>query len=143
MLAQLKQVAITYVTRPRPIQWGFVFVFFPVFWTMSTIDRNESQLLAVYMSMVIGMMPAFAINNQLNWQCSHPRAGLMPSFRGPHLAVAWTLLVVFAVIAPLISQWNSPYSVWPFLCGAAVGVAFVHQSPRVMSLITPIFMFCM
>jgi hypothetical protein len=142
MLAQLKQVALTYLIRPRPLEWALFLVFLPLSWTLTTFDRKESQLMAVYMSMVLGMLPAFAINNQLNWQCSHPRARLMPRFRGPHLAIAWTLLVVFAVISPLISQWNSPYSVWPFLCGAALGAAIVHQSPRVMSLTTPLFLFC-
>lgn len=138
MLAQLQQVAITYVTRPRPLEWLLYLIILPVFWTLSTIDRNEPQLMAVYLSMVLAMLPAFAINNQLNWQCSHPRAMLTPNFRWPHLAIAWTLLVVFAVIAPLLAQWTSRHSVWPFLCSAALGAAFVHQSHRAMSLTTPL-----
>jgi hypothetical protein len=143
MLAQLKQVAITYVTRPTPLEWLLYLVILPLFWTLSFVDREEPQLLGVYMCVVLAMLPALAVNNQLRWQCSHPRARLMPGFCGPHLAIAWATLAVYAVAAPLIAQWNSPYSVWPFLCCAAIGAAIVQQSPRVASLTSPLFLVCL
>jgi hypothetical protein len=140
MLAQLKQVAINYVTRPTPLEWAMYLILLPFLWTMSTVDRNEPQLLTALMSMPFAMLPAAAIKNQLRWQFAHPRVHLMPGFGAPHLAVAWMVLVLFAVIAPLIAQWSSPHSLWPFLFCAALGAAIVQLPQQVAGLTTPLFL---
>jgi hypothetical protein len=140
MLSQLKQVAITYVTRPTPLEWAMYLILLPFLWTMSTVDRKEPQLLTALMSMPLAMLPAAAINNQLRWQLTHSRAHLMPGIARPHLAVAWCVLILFAVVAPLLAQCNSPYSVWPFLCSAALGVAMVQLPARAAGLTTPLFL---
>jgi hypothetical protein len=123
MLAQLKQVAITYVIRPRPLQW-LMGALFTLPWAFVALidDGDKPSLMPVFATIFVAIMSASLARNQLQWQCAHPRSVLMPGFRWPHLIAAWVLTISLGVVVPLILFLGESCSTWTLVCASAIAV---------------------
>ncbi len=125
MTKQIRQVAITYVTRPTLVEWiayGLFGAIYLVF-CYALLSSNVSHFLVMVFPILGVMAPGSLFANQLHWQFRHPRSRLIPGFRAPHVIIWASLMLLITMPLPLAALSGSTVSVWPVLCGAAVGAA--------------------
>jgi hypothetical protein len=140
MLAQLKQVAITYVTRPRPFQWfALVFLALPWIFISRLDDPGDRSPTPIIATAFVALMSAGLFKDQLSWQCAHPRSALMPDFRRPHLIMTWSLTILIAVVFPLALYHDQRCSTWTLLFASAIGVVVTRLSFTSYVLLAPFY----
>jgi hypothetical protein len=140
MLAQLKQVAITYVTRPRPFQWfALVFLALPWIFISRLDDPGDRSPTPIIATVFVALMSAGLFKDQLSWQCAHPRSALMPDFRRPHLIVTWSLTILIAVLFPMALYHSPTCSTWTLLFASALGVLVTRLSFASYILLAPLY----
>jgi hypothetical protein len=138
MLAQLKQVAITYVTRPTPLEW-LVIVGMPLMWLGILHAQAESNFMPFLAGLALGVSVNNRASDQLHWQCAHGRAALLPGFKMPHLAAAWATTLIVTAMVPLLFCQSEHHSVWAVIASATIGAALTWNSKAASSIYWPVF----
>lgn len=125
MWRQLKQVAVTYLTRPTWLEWlGYLLALaFYVLFCSFLLDDEGRPLIVLAFALGIGVGVSGLLANQLHWQFHHPRSRLTPGFRRPHLLTGALLMLTFGMAIPLLAMARSTASPWLVLCSLALGAA--------------------
>jgi hypothetical protein len=136
MLAKLKQVAINYLTRPTPLGWLAIAIYFVLIAVLiRTFDSVDEPALQALILPCMG--PAFLLGSfsQLKWQFANPRSALMPRFAAPHLAfpLAWAAVVL--ILWPLLISHVAQASLSFTLALVAVFTLVLSIWPGVMALL--------
>lgn len=134
MLQQLKQVGMTYWTRPRT-WWGVAIYlgFLGLAISFLSIDKpsDEGEPIGydiLFICFYGALLPAQFLVEHTRWQFNHSRARLVPNFNRAHLLLTALTLLVLLIILPALLSISSGRVILPLMALAALTVSICTAS---------------
>ncbi|NOZ39031.1 MAG: hypothetical protein GXP24_02240 [Planctomycetes bacterium] len=138
MLQQLKQVGLTYVTRPRMWWWAaFVSFFFelgiPLTWDSGRNPDSQSQsFVFLFFCLYSSVLPFIYLQDHTTWQFNHSRARLVPNFNRAHLTFTAFVLFFSLVAVPTLFGITTGGSTLVLMAGTALVISVWSRESQVL-----------
>ena len=142
LLQQLKQVGLTYVTRPR-MRWWAAFLFFLLcVGILSTwgegrnVDSQTPSYDFFFLCLLGSVVPFVFLQDHTNWQFNHSRARLVPNFNRAHLTFTALILFLSLIALPTLFGMTTGGSILALTAGTALAIsALAHKIPILFALL--------